>query len=421
MNILVIGSGGREHAIVWKLNQSPLVDKIFCAPGNAGIVKIAECIDIKADQIELLAQFAQKNNIDLTVVGPEVPLCAGITDIFNSKGLKVFGPTGQAAQLEGSKAFSKDFMKKHGIPTAAYGTFDNKQDAEEFIRKNITKNGIVVKADGLAAGKGVIVAETEQQAIDALSLCFSGTFGKAGETVLIEEMLIGEEASILALTDGNVIIPLATSQDHKRAFDGDKGPNTGGMGAYSPAPVVTDDILKQITENVLNKFLNGLKKDGLDYKGIIYAGIMLTESGPQVLEFNVRFGDPETQAVLIRLKSDLAEIMNKTAEGNLAEVNLEWYDESAVCVVMASGGYPADYSKGCEITGIDDAEKTGAVVFHAGTSMQNGKLVNSGGRVLGVTALGADITEAVKNSYIAVKKIDWKDCRYRSDIAFRAL
>ena len=421
MNILVIGSGGREHTIAWKLNQSPLVSKIYCAPGNAGISKIAECIDIKVEELEKLAEFAEKNHVDLTVVGPEIPLCAGITDIFNKKGLKVFGPSGKAAQLEGSKAFSKDFMKRHGIPTAAYGTFDNKQDAEEFIRKNITENGIVVKADGLAAGKGVIIAETGQQALDALSLCFDGTFGKAGDTVLIEEMLIGEEASILAFTDGNVIIPLASSQDHKRAFDGDEGPNTGGMGAYSPAPVVTDEVFKQITENVLDRFLEGLKKDNLDYKGIIYAGIMLTEAGPQVLEFNVRFGDPETQAVLLRLKSDLADIMNKTAEGNLKDVSLEWTDRPAVCVVMASGGYPASYSKGFEITGIKDAEKTGAVVFHAGTSVQKRKLVNSGGRVLGVTALGDDIAQAVENAYTAVEKIEWKDCRYRRDIAFRAL
>jgi phosphoribosylamine--glycine ligase len=421
MNILVIGSGGREHTIVWKLSQSPLVDKIFCAPGNAGISKDAECVEINVEQLDELAEFAEKNNIDLTVVGPEVPLCAGIADVFSRKGLKVFGPSARAAQLEGSKAFSKDFMRKYGIPTAAYGTFSNKPDAENFIRKNITDKGIVVKADGLAAGKGVIVAENEKQAIDALDLCFSGTFGKAGETVLIEELLTGEEASILALTDGETIIPLASSQDHKRAFDGDEGPNTGGMGAYSPAPVVTDEVFKQISDEVLNKFLQGLKQEGLDYKGIIYAGIMLTQSGPKVLEFNVRFGDPETQAVLMRLKSDLADVMNKTAEGRVSEINLEWRNEPAVCVVMASGGYPAEYSKGHEITGIDEAEKTGAVVFHAGTSLKDGKLVNSGGRVLGVTALGTDIAEAVKNAYKAVEKINWKDCRYRKDIAFRAL
>lgn len=421
MNILVIGSGGREHTIVWKLSQSPLVDKIFCAPGNAGISRDAECVEINVEQLDELAEFAEKNNIDLTVVGPEVPLCAGIADVFSRKGLKVFGPSARAAQLEGSKAFSKDFMRKYGIPTAAYGTFSNKPDAENFIRKNITDKGIVVKADGLAAGKGVIVAENEKQAIDALDLCFSGTFGKAGETVLIEELLTGEEASILALTDGETIIPLASSQDHKRAFDGDEGPNTGGMGAYSPAPVVTDEVFKQISDEVLNKFLQGLKQEGLDYKGIIYAGIMLTQSGPKVLEFNVRFGDPETQAVLMRLKSDLADVMNKTAEGRVSEINLEWRDEPAVCVVMASGGYPAEYSKGHEITGIDEAEKTGAVVFHAGTSLKDGKIVNSGGRVLGVTALGTDIAEAVKNAYKAVEKINWKDCRYRKDIAFRAL
>jgi len=421
MNILVVGSGGREHAIVWKLKQSPLVKSIYCAPGNAGVSQIAKCVNIQVNEIEKLADFAQDNEIDLTVVGPEVPLCAGISDIFNQRNLKVFGPAKNAARLEGSKSFSKDFMKKHGIPTASYGSFSNKSDASDFIKNNITKHGIVVKADGLAAGKGVIVAQNEQEAINALSQCFSGAFGKAGESVIVEELLIGEEASILALTDGETIMPLASSQDHKRAFDGDQGPNTGGMGAYSPAPVVTPDVFEIISKTVLDPFLKGIQEDKLDYKGIIYAGIMLTDSGPKVLEFNVRFGDPETQAVLMRLQSDLAEIMLKTAEGKLSEVDMQWTDENAVCVVIASGEYPDAYSKGHEITGINDAEKEGAVVFHAGTSLKNGKLVNSGGRVLGVTALGHDIAHAVKKAYNAVDKINWEKCRCRRDIAHRAL
>jgi phosphoribosylamine--glycine ligase len=421
MKILVIGSGGREHTIVWKLAQSDCVDKIFCAPGNAGILKNAECVDINVSEIEKLADFAESNKIDLTIVGPEVPLCEGLTDVFLKRNLKVFGPASKAAQLEGSKSFSKDFMNKYGIPTADSATFTNKDEAAQYIRNNISKAGIVVKADGLAAGKGVIVAETLQEALDGLEQCFSGSFGAAGTVVVVEELLIGEEASILALTDGNTIIPLASSQDHKRAYDGDKGPNTGGMGAYSPAPIVTEELFHEISELVLKPFLNGIQNEKMNYKGIIYAGIMVTEAGPKVLEFNVRFGDPETQAVLMRMKSDLAEVMMKTAEGKLNEVKLEWTEDPAVCIVIASGGYPGTYEKGFEIKGIDKAESNGAVVFHAGTTIENGSIVNTGGRVLGVTALGADIEKAVEKAYQAVKHISWNDSWYRKDIAKKAL
>jgi phosphoribosylamine---glycine ligase len=421
MKILVIGSGGREHTLCWKLGSSDLVEKVYCAPGNAGIAQDAECIDIAVNNLEGLANFATSNAIDLTVVGPEVPLCAGITDLFKEKGLKVFGPDKAGAELEGSKSFSKGFMEKYDIPTAASGTFTNKEEAIAYVKANITSDGIVVKADGLAAGKGVIVATTETEAIDGIEQCFSGSFGDAGATVVVEEMLVGEEASILALTDGKTIISLASSQDHKRAGEGDTGLNTGGMGAYSPAPVVTDELFTEIKDLVLDPFLEGIKAEEMDYRGIIYAGIMITPDGLKVLEFNVRFGDPETQCVLIRLESDLADVMMKTAERRLDEVELKWSKEPAVCVVMASGGYPGSYEKGSVISGLDEANATGAVVFHAGTSEKDGKIINTGGRVLGVTAKGCDIREAAANAYKSVDKISWKDSWYRKDIAYRAL
>ena len=421
MKVLVIGSGGREHTLCWKLAQSKMVDQVFCAPGNAGIAQDAECVDIAVTDLEKLANFAKENNIELTVVGPEVPLCAGITNVFKNKGLKVFGPDKTGAQLEGSKSFSKEFMGKYQIPTAASGTFTDKDDAIAYIKENITADGIVVKADGLAAGKGVIVATDEAEAIAGVEQCFSGSFGDAGATVVIEEMLVGEEASILALTDGITVIPLASSQDHKRVGEGDTGLNTGGMGAYSPAPIVTDTLMAEIKEQVLDNFLKGIQAEKMDYRGIIYAGIMVTASGPKVLEFNVRFGDPETQCVLIRLESDLAEVMLKTVDQQLAQVDLKWSSQPAVCVVMASGGYPGSYKKGFPIAGLDEASAAGAVVFHAGTSAKDGVIVNTGGRVLGVTAKGSNIREAAENAYKAVEKISWQDCFYRKDIAHRAL
>ena len=422
MNILVVGGGGREHAICWKLKAGKDVKKVFCAPGNAGIAEDAKCVDIQVNEMEKLAKFAEDNQIDLTVVGPEVPLCAGIADLFRGRGLAIFGPDRNGAELEGSKAFSKEFMKKYGIPTAEAATFTSKQDACAYVKEKIAgKPGIVVKADGLAAGKGVIVATSEEEALHGVDQCFSGEFGKAGESVLIEEMLIGEEASILALTDGITMLPLASSQDHKRVGEGDTGPNTGGMGAYSPAPVVTEELFAEIKENVLDRFLEGVKAENMDFRGIIYAGIMVTEDGPKVLEFNVRFGDPETQAVLMRLESDLADVMQKTASKSLSEVELKWSNEPAVCVVMTAGGYPGSYNKGDVIEGLEEAAATGAKVFHAGTLMNDEKVLTAGGRVLGVTAKGANIAEAAANAYKAVDKISWDGVNYRKDIAYRAL
>jgi phosphoribosylamine--glycine ligase len=423
MKVLVVGSGGREHTICWKLLQSESVEKLFCAPGNVGIAKDAETVNIAVDDLSGLADFAVENGIDFTVVGPEVPLCAGIVDVFKEKNLAIFGPAKEAAQLEGSKTYAKNFMNEYNIPTAESACFEEKEGALGYIEEKFSEGakGIVVKADGLAAGKGVVVAMNKDDAVQAIKECFGGTFGNAGAKVLIEECLFGEEASILALTDGKTIIPLASSQDHKRLMDADKGPNTGGMGAYSPAPVVDAALMNEINEKVLKNFLRGVQEEGLYFRGVIYAGIMVTENGPKVLEFNVRFGDPETQAVLMRMKSDLADAMLKTAQGKLDEVNLEWHDNPAVCVVMASGGYPGSYEKGYEISGLDEAAQTGAVVFHAGTSEKDGKIVNTGGRVLGVTAMGSDIKDAISNAYKAVEKISWKDVFYRKDIAAKAI
>jgi len=415
MNVLVVGSGGREHTLVWKLAKSAQVETVFCAPGNAGM-REATCIDIS--DLEELAEFAKNNQVGLTVVGPEAPLCDGIVDVFRKHGLAVFGPVGEAAQLEGSKCFAKDFMARHNIPTGEARAFTDPAKARDYI--NTVGAPVVIKADGLAAGKGVFVATSLDEAQEALDECFDGRFGEAGKTVLIEECLIGEEASILALCDGETIVPLASSQDHKAACEGDTGPNTGGMGAYSPAPVVTDELQKQINEEVLDRFLSGCQADGLDYRGVIYAGIMVTADGPKVLEFNVRFGDPETQAVMMRLDSDLAEAMLATANGQLANVNLCWSADPAVCIVMASGGYPGSYAKGRTISGIDNAEATGAVVFHAGTKRDGNGFITAGGRVLGVTARGNDIRTAVNNAYRAVDCIDWQDVYFRRDIAHRA-
>ncbi len=416
MNILLIGSGGREHALAWKMAQSPHAGQIFCAPGNPGI---KNCIPVLADTPEDLANFAELNKIDLTMVGPEALLCQGIVDCFTDRGLRIVGPDRRAAQLEGSKSFAKDFMSRHGLPTAKAEIFDDERSALKYLRSQALP--LVVKADGLAAGKGVVVATQLDEAVQAVKACFAGSFGEAGYRVLIEECLQGEEASILALCDGKTIIPLVSSQDHKRAKDGDLGLNTGGMGAYSPAPVVDDAMWKIIDQKILKPFLLGVQKDLLHFRGVIYAGIMITTEGPKLLEFNVRFGDPETQAILPRLNSDLVEVLCATADGQLDQVSLEWSEKPAVCVVMTSKGYPGAYQKGFPICGIEEAEKTGAIVFHAGTKIQDGQLLNSGGRVLGVTALGDDLHQAVDNAYKAVSKISWEGATYRHDIAHRAL
>ncbi len=415
MDILLIGGGGREHALAWKMMQSPLAGKLYWAPGNPGM---PQAIAVKEDTPEALADFAEAHGIGLTMVGPEAMLCQGIVDVFRARGLRIVGPDKKAAQLEGSKAFAKDFMARHGLPTGQAAVFTEEAPALDYLKAHGAP--IVVKADGLAAGKGVVVASTVAEAEKALRDCFDGAFGAAGARVLLEECLVGEEASILAFCDGKTIVPLASSQDHKRALDGDQGPNTGGMGAYSPAPVVTDSLMRTIDERILQPFLKGVQADGLYFRGVIYAGIMVTAEGPKLLEFNVRFGDPETQAVLMRLDSDLVEALCAVADGELSKVTLRWSAEPAVCVVMASNGYPGKYPKGLPISGIAEAEATGAVVFHAGTKCTDGQLVTSGGRVLGVTAKGADLRQAVDNAYRAVACIHWDGVQYRNDIAHKA-
>ncbi len=421
MRVLIVGGGGREHTLAWKINQSPLVEKIFCVPGNPGISSIAECIQIPVTDIKGLLEFALKEKIDLTVVGPEDPLVNGITDIFNERGLQVFGPNKKAAALEGSKVFAKDFMQEVGVPTAEYKVFTNPSLAIDYLKGN--KFPIVVKAEGLAAGKGVIIAENMEEAEIAVNnIMIDKVFGSAGNRLVVEEFLVGEEASLLAFTDGETIIPMVSAQDHKAAFDGDQGPNTGGMGAYAPAPIVTPTLLKEVEENVFKPVIQGLKNRGIVYRGVLYAGLMLTMDGPKVLEFNVRFGDPETQAVLPLLKSDIIPIMTAVVKGSLAEVNPQWHEGSAACVAMASGGYPGDYEKGFPIEGIEDANLLeNVIVFHAGTGLENGETVTAGGRVLGVTGRGDNLKEAIRKSYNGIEKIHFKDCHYRKDIGYKGL
>jgi len=421
MKVLVIGSGGREHTLVWKISQSKRVDNIFCAPGNAGTAGLAENVNIKADDIQGLKKFALEKKIDLTVVGPEIPLVAGIVDEFEKEGLKIFGPTKAAAMLEGSKVFSKEFMLKHNIPTASAKIFDDEKAAIKYIQE---KNGfVVVKADGLAAGKGVIVCKDIEEAEEAIHrIMVKKEFGESGKRVIVEDCLDGEEASILAFTDGETIVPMASSQDHKRVFDNDMGPNTGGMGAYSPAPVVTEELFNKIDKEILKPTISGMKKDGVPYKGVLYVGVMVTKEGPKALEFNARFGDPETQAILPRMKSDLTEIMMAVVEGKLNKVKIDWDSRAAVCVVMASGGYPGSYEKGKEIKGLAKASKLpDTIVFQAGTKKGDGKIVTAGGRVLGVTALGDSIKDAIDNTYKAIKLIDFNGAHHRKDIGQKAL
>ncbi|MBF0619549.1 MAG: phosphoribosylamine--glycine ligase [Candidatus Omnitrophica bacterium] len=419
MNILVIGSGGREHALCWKIQQSLKVKKIFCAPGNGGIAGLAECVNIKADDIVGLLNFARDKKIDLTVVGPEVPLVLGVVDAFEKAGVKIFGPSKAAAQLEGSKVFSKDFMRRHHVPTAAYRSFDTYEAALAGLKKFTLP--VVVKADGLAAGKGVIICNTLPEATDALKTIMQDrAFKDAGLRVVVEEFLVGEEASILAVADGKDFILLDSSQDHKRIFDNDEGPNTGGMGAYSPAPVVTAALWDEIGRLVIKPVIDGMAQEGAPFKGILYAGIMVTAQGPKVLEFNTRFGDPETQAVLPRLKTDIIDVMLAAVEGRLREVTLEWDPRACVCVVIAAGGYPGDYASGKEIRGLD-AVSAPAFVFHAGTKKDGEKILTSGGRVLGVTALGMGVAEAIGKVYAAVEKVSFEGAQYRRDIGKKAL
>jgi len=421
MKVLVIGGGGREHALVWKISQSPKVKKIYCAPGSAAIGEFAELVAIGPEQIDRLADFAAKEKIDLTVVGPELPLTLGITDLFEERGLRIFGPNREAAQLEGSKAFAKEILRDNAIPTAAFATFTDAALAKNFIAKQ--KTPIVVKADGLAAGKGVLICATRAEADAAVDEILLGkAFGPAGEKVVIEEFVDGEEASFMVLTDGDHILPLASSQDHKRVFDNDEGPNTGGMGAYSPAPVVTPEVHRRILHEILAPLLAGLKKKNIRYRGVIYVGLMITQDGPTVLEFNARFGDPECQPIMMRLKSDLVELMEAVIDGRLNEAQARWHDDAAVCVVLAAAGYPGAYDKGKEILGLEKLRDwSNGFVFHAGTTKDNGRWVTSGGRVLGVTARGKSAADAVREAYRAVGEISWDGMHYRKDIARKAL
>jgi phosphoribosylamine---glycine ligase len=422
MKILIIGSGGREHAITWCVAKSPLASKIFCAPGNAGTADIAENVNIKADDVDGLLKFALDKKIDLTIVGPETPLVMGIVDLFEENGLKAFGPNEDGAQMEGSKVFTKNLFKKYNIPTADFGEFDNSRDAIEYIRKNRTYP-LVVKADGLAAGKGVIIAHNELEAIAGTAdIMDRKIFGGAGDRVVIEEFLDGDEASILAFTDGETILPLPASQDHKRIFDGDKGPNTGGMGAYAPTPLITKSILDEIMRTVLYPTVHALKSEGIIYKGILYAGIMMTKNGPRVLEYNVRFGDPETQAVLPLLKTDLIELCLAVIEGRLKDVKMEVENKTAINVVLASKGYPESYEKGKEIKGLDAFKgREDMMAFHAGTALKDGKVVTAGGRVMNITAVASDIKSAIDKVYKDIDKVSFEGVYYRKDIGKRAL
>jgi phosphoribosylamine--glycine ligase len=422
MRILVIGSGGREHALVWKIAQSKLCDKIFCAPANGGIAQLAECVDIKADDVSGLLKFAQKEKVDLTVVGPEIPLSLGIVDEFERASLGIFGPNKKAAALEASKVFSKKLMLKYKVPTAGFKIFDNPDEAKKYIEK--IGHRCVVKADGLAGGKGVIVAKTVAEAKNAVtSMMQDKVFGDAGKKIIIEECLDGEEVSILVITDSKEVITLASAQDHKRVFDNDQGANTGGMGAYSPASIVTPDILKEIMQKIIYRTIDGLVKERIDYRGVLYAGIILTKDGPKTLEFNVRFGDPEAETILPRLKSDLVEVMFATSRSKLSSVRtLEWDSRACVCVVCASAGYPGDYTKDKEIYGLDEVAKLkDIIVFHAGTRRMKDKILTSGGRVLGVTGLGLTIKDAIDNTYAAVNKISFEGMHLRRDIGRKAL
>jgi phosphoribosylamine--glycine ligase len=421
MKILLVGSGGREHALAWKLAQSRHCDKLFAAPGNPGIAQCAECVPVQAEDLDGLAKFAREKKVGLTVVGPEQPLVAGIVDRFRSAGLRIFGPTREAAQVEGSKEWAKTVMMHHAVPTAEFRLFTKLRDALRYIEQH--EEPLVVKASGLAAGKGVFVCANQDEARRAVeTIVKDRAFGASGDTVVIEERLVGEEASILALVDSSNIYMLESSQDHKAAYDGDTGPNTGGMGAYSPAPLVTDLLQNQIEREILVPMVHGMKTEGAPYGGLLYAGVMVTAGGPKVLEFNCRFGDPEAQPLLVRLRSDLVEALEATLDGRLDSVTLEWDERPAVCVVMASGGYPGEYEKGKEITGLETAAAMDdVVVFHAGTRAEDGKIYTHGGRVLGVTALGRDVSEARDRAYEAVRAIRFHRAHWRTDIAVKAI
>ena len=419
MRVLVIGSGGREHALVWKIKQSPKVEKIFCAPGNAGTSEFADNIPIAADDIEGLLQFAMKKEIGLTVVGPEQPLVMGIVDRFEVKGLRIFGPSASAAELEGSKSFSKDIMQKYGLPTAEYKIFTSAESATKYIQaKNCP---LVVKADGLAAGKGVLLCRSSREALVAVdTIMRQRLFGEAGDQIVVEEFLEGQEISVLAFSDGQTVLLMDSAQDHKAVYDGDIGPNTGGMGAYSPAPVFTEIMQQKVRDKIMLPMVRAMQQEGRTYKGILYAGLMLTKTGPQILEFNARFGDPETQPLMVRMETDIIPLFEACIDGTLGQCQVNWKNKSSVCVVMTAEGYPSAYQKGEIISGLQNANSTPeVVVFHAGTKEQDGKVLTNGGRVLGVTATGANTESAIQRAYDAVGKVNWRGVHYRKDIGSR--
>jgi phosphoribosylamine--glycine ligase len=421
MKILVVGGGGREHALVWKLRQSPRVEHIYCAPGNAGIDELAEPVALDPANIGAIVEFAADRNVDLVIPGPELPLTLGVIDALRERGLRGFGPTRAAAQLEGSKAFAKELMRRHKVPTGFFSSFTDPDDAVRYVHE--VGAPIVVKADGLAAGKGVLICTTVAEAEQAIDEVMRWrTFGEAGARVVIEEFLVGEELSFMAITDGETVVPLASSQDHKRAYDGDTGPNTGGMGAYSPAPVLTAALQDRIMREIMTPVVQGLAERRIVFTGVLYAGLMIGPDGPKVLEFNVRFGDPECQALMLRCEGDLAAVMDAAVDGKLAGTALSWDRRAAACVVLAADGYPGNYERGRPIDGLEDLRDwRDGVVFHAGTARRDGRVVTNGGRVLGVTALGADVSAAVAAAYAAVKQIEWDGMHYRGDIGRRAI
>ncbi|SFX67659.1 phosphoribosylamine--glycine ligase [Thermoactinomyces sp. DSM 45891] len=420
MRILIIGSGGREHALLWKIAQSPKVKEIFVAPGNAGMTNVATLVPISVDDLDGLRRFALEQQIDFTIVGPEVPLLLGIVDQFQEVGLSVFGPNGQAAQIEGSKRFAKDLMKKHDIPTADYRVFTDADEAKQYVSQKGVP--IVIKADGLAAGKGVVVAATLQEAEQAISEAMEQkVFGSAGDIVVVEEFLVGQELSLMAFVDGTTVVPMVPAQDHKPAYDGDLGPNTGGMGTYSPVPQFSNEVLSLAVQTILEPVVQAFQKEGIDYRGVLYVGLMMTQEGPKVIEFNARFGDPETQVVLPRLTSDLIEILIAVVEGRLHADLVTWSDEAAVCVILSAGGYPGPYQNGLPITGrVDQLDDKGSV-YHAGTRYEGSQLVTAGGRVFGVTGLGENLQIAREKAYRLVEQIHFPNAHYRKDIAEKAI
>ena len=421
MKVLIVGGGGREHAIAWKISQSPKVSRLYCAPGNGGIASLAQCVPIKAMDIEGIVEFAKSEGIDLVVVAPDDPLAAGMVDALESAGIRAFGPNKAAAEIESSKVFSKNLMKKYGIPTAAYEVFENDSDALDYLRT--CSYPTVIKADGLALGKGVIIANDFEEAQDAVrSIMSDKIFGNAGNRVVIEEFLPGTEVSILAFTDGETLVPMISSQDHKRAMDDDMGPNTGGMGTFSPSRIYTEEVNEWCMKNIFMPTIEAMRKEGRRFKGVLYFGLILTSDGPKVLEYNARFGDPETQVVLPHLKTDIIDIFGAIIDERLSDINIEWENRSAVCVILASGGYPGKYRTGLEITGIEEAEKDPSVtVFHAGTKLEAGKYYTAGGRVLGVTAVADTIDDARAKAYAAVGKINFEGMHYRKDIGIKKM